>query len=860
MSVLLAALFALLPQWFEREPLQPYEARSASGAWTLEVKPSDPSGKGPMHARILHAKEVSWSGDLPWTFEKAGVAEDGTCVGYANGKDELRVAVIDAKGAVRKDHAIKHTAWIVDGPALPTASGPVLVLPGADAAWIRIHPADQSSPPPWRTFRLSTGEAGPDVQPEKPAKLAEREDVYERDVAVVGDTGLVLVHWWYANYAPGDLDWSQDGGIFALHDVTGRVVWRSLLLDDYTDTTSEKADDALEGSLRDGPFILTAGPGHRFVVRHVKENARVEYAVEKDASGSWNVKEVGRTPWTDGIPQASTASIEAITLVERGRVPLQAGSKRAKQAIHDVLDLAVTEAGELELIRREDGPGLSYARLKQDGTVVFERDLTASMPRKDAWPQFTKLTGDRWLLRFSDDELPCLVLNVRTGVTTPAPLPKGALNLHVAAFPGGGYVAVVPQVVRSLALTELYRVGADGAVVWMKHVSSYGDDDDALHKAVGFAHGVARTGETTFAILGMSDITRVDLDQNVLGVWELEALLGHRAGYMSGILADGKGGLIFEEGDAFHHLDAAGKEIGTFSPKRSDGSREGSMDAELCVAPDGRIWTTDGQRLYRLDEHGVADLALGAEPKDDELSRIGACAIDELGRVLVQDEATHAVHVFDAEGKRAALCKLAPKERPEGWESEPFRGTKDGSVWVFTQDGFAHFDGTGTRLPSSKTDPAADPKRLRFRDPSEELDRADPARAALNSMKLRPDGSWLAHVEARACLPDGRRVVLEGPGRDGDEAALHLYTSKGEPIRSFSFPAEGWQRVLSVGPRWLVVDEPGGSGFTLLRLADEKLLRFTMKDEHGAFGQTPDGKTLLVLDSKKLELVRYEFP
>src|SRR5438477_227987 len=75
---LLAFAVPFLAQWFDREPLQPYEARSASGTWVLEVHPTDPAGKGPMRARILHGAEVSWSGQFAWTFEKAGVSEDGT--------------------------------------------------------------------------------------------------------------------------------------------------------------------------------------------------------------------------------------------------------------------------------------------------------------------------------------------------------------------------------------------------------------------------------------------------------------------------------------------------------------------------------------------------------------------------------------------------------------------------------------------------------------------------------------------------------------------------------------------------------------------------------------------------------------
>src|SRR5262249_55122062 len=159
-----------------------------------------------------------------------------------------------------------------------------------------------------------------------------------------------------------------------------------------------------------------------FDVRHVQENARVAYAVEKEASGAWSVREVARAPWVEEKPAAQPLVVETLELVEQGRAALRSG-RRAQDSIHDVLKLGFTAAGDIELFRREEGTGPSYARLRPDGTVVFERDLTPVLPRRDVWPQYLELSGDRWLLRFPDEEHPWLVLDVRTGDTKPAPLP-----------------------------------------------------------------------------------------------------------------------------------------------------------------------------------------------------------------------------------------------------------------------------------------------------------------------------------------------------------------------------------------------------------------------------------------------------
>ena len=541
---------------------------------------------------------------------------------------------------------------------------------------------------------------------------------------------------------------------------------------------------------------------------------------------------------------------------------LRSNTTKAQHPIHGVMELGFTEQGELELFRREQGTGPSYARVKPDGTLVFERDLTPALPKPDAWPQFHALSGDRWLLQFLDDERPWIQLDVRTGATTSIPLPKGGMSCHVAPFPDGGYVALVPQIVRSLCLTELYAVRADGTIVWKQRVAGVGPDDSAFERAVSFAQGIARTGEHTFALLGMSELTLVDLERNVLKTWKLEDVLGHRPSYMDGLLSDAKGGVLFEEGDAFHHLDANGAQIATFTPKRADGSRDGVMDHLLRVAPDGRMWTSDRERVYRLDDRGVADLVLGPEAKDDELGEADDTAIDALGRVLAQDRSSRSVHVFDAEGRRIAVCKLAPNERPEGYVSAAFHGARDGSVWVTTSAGLAHFDATGTRIPMPVAAKAEDGKRVNRRDARALLDALEPERAALNAMNQRPDGTWLANVTERAVLPDGRRVLLENAEREDAPASLHLYTPAGEPLHTLALPKDTGMRQLSVGARWIVVGDYGPT-WTLVRFEDEKVFRFDSKLEDGGNwipGQTPDGKTLLLLHAGRMELVRFALP
>src|SRR5262249_16727619 len=159
---------------------------------------------------------------------------------------------------------------------------------------------------------------------------------------------------------------------------------------------------------------------------------RVEYAVEKDSSGAWNVKEVAHTPWVEEKPAAAPLAVETIELAEQGRTSLRSG-RTTKDAIHGVMEFEVTSAGEVQPLRRGGGGGASFGGLGREGRLVLERDLAPVLPSKDDWPESYTLAGDRRLLQFSEEH-PWLLLDVRTGETKPAPLPAGGVGTQVAAF------------------------------------------------------------------------------------------------------------------------------------------------------------------------------------------------------------------------------------------------------------------------------------------------------------------------------------------------------------------------------------------------------------------------------------------
>jgi len=270
-------------------------------------------------------------------------------------------------------------------------------------------------------------------------------------------------------------------------------------------------------------------------------------------------------------------------------------------------------------------------------------------------------------------------------------------------------------------------------------------------------------------------------------------------------------------------------------------------------------------RIYRLDDRGIADQVLGVAPKAEELADPGDISIDERGRILVTDAHTQAVHVFDSQGKRLFVCTIEGRERCESPIGDAVHVSRDGTIRLAVKDCIASFDLQGKRLSSPAAAVKEPTPELGIRlieDTWRELDRADPEWRALFAIDRRPDGKWFESASVRALAPGGTRILLESAAEDSGGAMLCLYSPKNEPLGMVSLGGEDGLHSLCVSSRWFVVGSWGPNAL-LVRAADRKVFRFKPSVSEGSYpylGQTPDGRTLLVLDGLKLELARYELP
>lgn len=841
---------------------QPMDYASRSGAFVLHVEPSTKRGLGPAHCRLVREKSEVWSADVPWTFERASVANDGTVVAYADIRepDAFRIAVFDPQGKLLREHDAKHEAYLVHGPALPTAIGPILVHDAAGLAFVRVLRADQQRPSPFKTYSLATGEFAGDVVARCPGTFKEHQESYEREVRVMGDTGLMLCHWWLSDYRPVDLGWSRDGGVFALVDLKGEPVWSLALPDDYTDTTSEKADDRLEGEVQRGAPILSVGPGERFALWHVREKQRVEYALEKDvaAAKGWSVREVSRAPFVVEKPQPK--AIESIELKLRDVIALGAPRSDTASPFRDVRILGFTDAGDIELERRDAERKPVYVRSNPQGEIVLEKSLAPMLPADSSSCTFFDLAGERLLAHVSGEKSVWYEIDLREGTSKTAPLPDAEMYSQIAALADGGYVALLRRHERALVFSELVWVNADGSIAWSEQVTGSGPDDAPLEKLVYMGDGIAPCGPDTVALLNHRSIGIVQRETRIVRTIELAAPIPEDASWNPELLADGKGGLYYVDRGTYWHFDATGALNGSFQLARADGTRDEQLEA--TIAPDGRAWAIHNSQLLRFNAAGVVDFVAGSAPRTDEIAKPDDETIDGRGRVLVRDRVTDALHIFTAEAKHV-ICKVADEERTNDRGMRSFVALADGSVWLGVASGLVHFDAQGERIGTRAK--GTDEKRSLF-GMDADLDAVDPAFQATQSIERRPDGRWIDHADERAILPDGRRLILEttlgefGAPEGSPPPALHLYSPENEPLRTIELPRDASSYgAFAVSARWVVIGASDSARY-LVRLEDGAVRRFDASEPGYRAGLSADGKLLLVLDTSTRKLARYELP
>jgi hypothetical protein len=739
---------------------------------------------------------------------EAAVADDGTVGGYAYtlgwsgyagsekaGHGDFHVILIDGEGKLRLDHVTKRQpSNFANAPPNPVSSG-LFLDPAGDRVVVRVDDPDiNRCSERWWIFRISTGNDLGAFRPKelmpdpKPAR-------YILDARPLAGTTLTLVHWWRREEAFDD----RDGARFTLVDPLGNTAWSLEWPSDYHVPGDENAELRVWRELHEHGAILRSDQRGQFDLWCAGSAERVTFSITTDAAGRWFIREKGRHPYaapakveppSTPIPEWRPRVLGRITLRLPGRLPAP--------MIRDVYDFVFDGRGRIALIRSERDDGATFLLVDQQGKVLQSLLLPAwnagTGPTHLAW-----VDGDRFLILRGGprdhEKMIALGIDVATGRITAADtfsLPKPS---KIASFRGGGFAAI------SLNGDEIAAFDARGARGW-----ALGSKLEANDGTVPYIPtDIAITTQDKIAVVNAYAGTVQLFDRN--GKHErtikLQKAWKFTPSFPSEIIADVDGGyLVHDHGGTppLIRMTADGSVRALVVPTYADGRRF-RLAIGARVAPDGRLWTSDGYALLRLNGSGTVAQILGEPPQVDRLDGAAAVSVDSKGRIYAVAGRTGTIHVFDADGRRLRALRPDPRDVPAELHEPEITVSDSGDVFMAVNNvdnrAHLHFAPDGRRIGvealalESSTQPWLEqpgstrrwvvcPEAVLLVDRSGKVNR---------TVARRFDRNWLESITAAAVGPDGSiAIVAHAPSLPGEPYTVNVYTAQGDPVRTFPLP------------------------------------------------------------------------
>jgi hypothetical protein len=350
--------------------------------------------------------------------------------------------------------------------------------------------------------------------------------------------------------------------------------------------------------------------------------------------------------------------------------------------------------------------------------------------------------------------------------------------------------------------------------------------------------------------------------------------------YLCGIAAGANGDFLvhdFEGSPPFVRMKRDGTTRGGFQPKYADGSTFDTRGG-VKVAPDGRLWTSDGHALLRLSDSGIVDLVLGRAPQADELGKIAALTIDGRGLIYAVDSRTGSVHVFESDGALLHVCRTEPTDSSGELFDPPITVTDQSHVYLglgeipgSSEGRYLHFSADGTRLGTQQL------KTQRcYVQPGtgnilalayDEAYLVNAGGQTIRRIARRPDGNWLEGLDRASVAADGSFAIVSAAGDNSDSPSptVSLYDAIGAPIRTVSMPPsvgrfpriayDGRHLVATGKDRVVIFDSTGSPAQTFT-----PVIKGEKAPEDKAYWfpfLIANGRELLLFDSENTRLWRY---
>ena len=773
--------------------INPARYSSPSGEYVLTVDPEDKYGEGAAAYRLTRHGHQLWARRRPFTLHSAIVTDSGLVGGYGyrgevrEAETPLEIVIFNRTGRLRLHERIRRQ----QPPRLHASPEPIGEGIFSDSNQnrliVRLHvwnDAKSKMEEIWRQYRLSTGARLPDFSPEHILKKA-HPDAWIAEAVPIAGTPLTVLQW---N--------GMEDVIFTLIDDSRSVLWTRMFRHDYAYDLNDAKRRALCDQAR-GRAILPWSHAGQFALWSVAQNARIIYSVVQAHGRRWKVSEVSRSRYP--VPAPAMALIPDIALQSLDHFDLVVPGQGSAPEIRKIAAFTFAGPGRIAFLRDVVSRHPALVVTQFDGHIESVTPLPAPpLDGSASWSSIAWLGKSRYIIGRNNKSTGPVAVFVDAGPSAVTPVTMQYITYinALAAFPDGRFVALGTEVSPYTLTTIIASYSPAGKRLWSRTLD--GNDQPDGTRTPSSLDSVAITtdgrvagiepGENT---LWFFDAATGKLQRHIdlKSVWKVEPR------YTSDVWPDAHGGLIirnFQGKMPIVRVDSNGKILDAFSPCDRMGK---PVDTNICgvqQSPDGKLWTSDGNTLLQLDEHGISNTVLGELPNANALREIATLTIDQAGHIFALDGRTNTVHVFDAHGVWLHACPLgAPKVTP--FPSMPILSVSAaGDLLVDGVDGGGsgnspkvrlHFSADGKRLADIVLTGANTENTLER--PSVSLVRHDGG--VLRTMSHRADGTWFGMSFRPITGADGSFCVFDEDW-PSVQTYVSLYSPSGAPLRTFPMP------------------------------------------------------------------------
>lgn len=788
--------------------LQPKEYVSASGEFRLLVNPSHLNGAYAGDYQLTSNGMILWSKQLPFTLWDAKVSDEGTVIGYAytQGVDGIFdrrgdprpghtvVAVLDMDGSLRlherrkrEDSRFFHTppTQLVEGFEISGTGNSFL---------IRIQDADVNvAAETWAFYDISQGKKTREFR----TPIGRREGLSVQSpihVKPVRGTPLWLVQLWTYSGRPNAT--GKSGSVFLVVDSHGSTIWKHELLDDYT-VGDEETEDTLRERIREGGAILNTDNWHSFEIQLVKEKQAVEFTVNKNAEGKYEVKESRRTQ-RDYLKHESEGGEQNVSISPKnlpqlpflGQLALEINRQQRTHPVRSIeCGFDFDSEGNFCFVRQEE-------QKREMVSVDVKGNLLKEFPLKLEVPNEYELDG---MVHIGRNEFVLSASTHKPGRNSLA-WKIDLDNQDVESFtdfPGHHVKEIVSSQNGKFAVLSTERskyTMTDSVLVFDaegQQLASIQQNSSDYPQTLFSPAAIATNslGEVCVLDVIKQEVAIYGEDGKYRRTMDLEKLWGYRPNYPSGLFATLDGGIVINDFDGrfpLVQMSFGGKVLASLDPREALGRETMYVSSESTrVRTDGRIWIETGEEFVRLADSGLVDVRVGTAADIRKLGDVSEVHVDRDGKCYLLDQRAGAVHVFTSEG---SLERVLHHERLQeaGYSKAPIQIAKDGSAFVHSggidNESLVEFSNDGTYVKEHYL--AYDPayvlpisKSLLCDDMTQALVTDLSGKQVLGRIRRHTDSSWLAKIESIAVARNDSFAIATG----NENLKVTVFDSKSRP-------------------------------------------------------------------------------